>query len=116
MKLLLTQEIRKQIPALYAQEESQDPICYVKFFTPWSNWTWYATEFDGEDLFFGYVEGLDNELGYFSLSELESLRGPAGLHIERDLYFSPKLLSQITGNKPQRVEGESVFADQQSSN
>jgi len=113
---LMTQEIRKQIPALYAQENEPDPTVFVKFFTPWSNWTWYATEFDGEDIFFGYVEGLDNELGYFSLSELESLRGPAGLHIERDIYFMPMLLSHITGNKPQRVEIESEFADQQSSN
>ena len=37
---------------------------------------------EGEDkvevdfLFFGYVRGLDAELGYFSLAELESLRGP----------------------------------------
>jgi hypothetical protein len=25
---------------------------------------------DGEDTFFGYVDGLEGELGYFSLSEL----------------------------------------------
>ena len=28
---------------------------YVKFFDPWSQWTWYATEFDGKNEFFGIV-------------------------------------------------------------
>ena len=68
---------------------------YVKFFTPDSNWTWYATEFDGEDTFFGLVEGLCKEVGYFSLSELETVRGPMGLPIERDIHFKPKALEEI---------------------
>ncbi len=52
-------------------------------------------EFDGEDTFFGAVSGAEFELGYFSLSELQDLRGPFGLAVERDLYFKPTLLSQI---------------------
>ena len=47
-------------------------------------WTWYAIEFDGADLFFGYVVGHVPELGYFSLQELEAARGPLGLPFERD--------------------------------
>jgi hypothetical protein len=35
----------------------------VKYFTPDSNWTWYASEFDGEDTFFGPVAGFEVELG-----------------------------------------------------
>jgi hypothetical protein len=54
-----------------------------------------VTEFDGEDLFFGLVQGLEEELGYFSLSELESVR-VLGLPVERDLYFTPKPLSELT--------------------
>jgi len=93
---LVTDEIRKVIPKLYSQEERGDRvIAYVKFFTPWSNWTWYATEFDGEDVFFGLVVGLDTELGYFSLKELSEVTGPGGLKIERDLYFTPKPLSEL---------------------
>ena len=92
---LLTNEIRNQLPALYSQEQTLDPLVIVKFFTPWTNWTWYAIEFDGDDTFFGLVKGFEEELGYFSLSELESITGPAGLKIERDLYFSPTLLSEI---------------------
>jgi hypothetical protein len=94
---LLTQEIRKKLPALYSQDgKGGEAIAYVKFFTPDSNpWTWYATEFDGEDTFFGLVDGHEKELGYFSLKELESVRGPMGLPIERDLYFRPKTLEGI---------------------
>ncbi|MCL4488384.1 MAG: DUF2958 domain-containing protein [Chloroflexi bacterium] len=52
-------------------------------------------QFDAEDIFFGAVSGAEFEIGYFSLSELESLRGPLGLSVERDLYFKPTPLSQI---------------------
>lgn len=92
---LMTNEIRKRLPALYSAEHDPDPVVQVKFFTPWTSWTWYAIEFDGEDLFFGLVDGLETELGYFTLSELESIRGPAGLRIERDRYFRPVPLSDV---------------------
>jgi len=92
---LLNKELREIIPPLYSTEKDPDPIVRCKFFTPWSNWTWYVLEFDGEDTFFGYVVGFEAELGYFSLSELESITGPMGLKIERDLYFNPVNLSKI---------------------
>ncbi|WGV29034.1 DUF2958 domain-containing protein [Halotia branconii] len=92
---LLTAEIRAQLPALYAQEKIADPIAYVKFFNPTSDWTWYATEFDGEDTFFGLVQGFESELGYFSLSELQEYCGALGIGIERDLQFKPTPLSQL---------------------
>ena len=91
---LLTKELRAKLPPLYSTEKDKDPTAIVKFFTPDSNWTWFATEFDGEDRFFGLVDGFDKELGYFSLSELASARGPLGLPIERDRWFSPKPLSE----------------------
>jgi len=94
---LLTKAIEKQIPALYEQDGlGKDAIAYVKFFTPWSNWTWYGTEYDPKTKeFFGLVDGLDSELGYFSLTELESITGPGGLKIERDLHFSPTKLRNL---------------------
>lgn len=93
---LLTKEIRKKLPRLYSQEDKGGKaIAYVKFFTPDSSWTWWAIEFDGEDTFFGLVEGFERELGYFSLSELRSVRGNLGLPIERDLYWKPKPLEEI---------------------
>lgn len=95
---LLTQANRKALPPLYAQESLGDQsIVYVKFFTPDSNWTWYATEFDGDDIFFGMVDGMDREYGYFTLHELTKNRGPLGLAIERDMHWTPKTLAEING-------------------
>jgi len=94
--VLLTEQDKKKLPKLYSQDgKGGKAIALVKFFTPDSNWTWYATEFDGEDLFFGLVDGHVKELGYFSLKELKSVKGPLGLPIERDLYWEPKALEEI---------------------
>ena len=93
---LLTKEIRRKLPPLYAQERlGGKAVAYLKLFTPDSSWSFFATEFDGHDLFFGLVEGLEKELGYFSLSELQRIKGPMGLPIERDLHWRPKPLDQI---------------------
>ena len=93
---LLPQDIRVQLPKLYENEEyGLDAKALVKFFTPDSNWSWYASEFDGEDLLFGLVSGFEVELGYFSLSELESVKGPLGLPIERDIFFEPQTLMEL---------------------
>jgi hypothetical protein len=95
---LLTDELRSELPPLYAQEKEKDPIIYAKFFCPWNRWTWYITEGSEEDddfIFFCYVIGDFPEWGYSSLNELESVRGPGGLTIERDLHFAPKHKSEI---------------------
>ena len=77
---LLPAEIKEKLPKLYECEElGLLAIALLKLFTPDSSWTWYASEFDGEDLFFGLVDGFETELGYFSLSELKEARGPLGL-------------------------------------
>jgi hypothetical protein len=93
---LLPQEIRGHLPPLYSQDgKGDDAIVYVKYFSPDSGWRWYGLEFDGEDLFFGLVIGHEKEYGYFSLSELESVNGPLGLPIERDLAFKPTALRNL---------------------
>ncbi len=93
---LLDPESREKLPALYSGEElGLMTIALVKFFTPDSNWSWYASEFDGEDLFFGLVSGFEVELGYFLLTELQSVKGSLGLPIERDLYYEPKTLQEL---------------------
>jgi Protein of unknown function (DUF2958) len=92
---LVTKELREQLPPLYAQEHEVDPLVVCKFFTPDSSWTWYVLEFDGEDVFFGLVICFEQELGYFSLSELQAARGPLGLPVERDLHFQTTRLSVI---------------------
>ena len=109
---LLPDEVRKKLPPLYSQEElGGKAIAHVKFFTPDSNWTWYGlcgepvftesqTEIDYR--FFGLVFGHEKEFGYFLLSELEEVRGPLGLPIERDLWWKPKQLVEIA---PEMFQG-----------
>ena len=91
---LLPADVRASLPPRYGQEGAADAMVYAKFFTPESNWRWWATEFDPEEgRFFGRVDGFESELGYFLLEELETSRGPLGLPIERDLSFTPRPLS-----------------------
>jgi hypothetical protein len=102
---LLTQEIRRKLPPLYSQEaKGGKAVVHLKLFTPDSSFTWYITEGSpikdegGKEVdfhFFGLVEGHEKELGYVALSELESVRGPMGLPIERDLWWKPKTLEEI---------------------
>lgn len=100
---LLPKEIADRLPALYAQEDqSFNAIAHVKFFTPDSSFTWYITEYDGNDTFFGLVDsGHDKELGYFTLSEIQTLRGAYGLPVERDLHFKPTPIKQFMGKEYQ---------------
>jgi hypothetical protein len=93
---LLDEESRSKLPELYSGEElGLDAKAQVKFFTPDSNWSWFASEFDGDDIFYGLVIGHEIELGYWSLRELQEVRGPWGLPIERDLHFEPRTLQEL---------------------
>lgn len=108
---LLTKAIRRQLPPLYSQERlGGKAVAYLRLFSPDSAWTFWATEFDGRDLFFGLVEGHVKELGYFSLSELQRVKGPMNLPIVRDLHWQPKPLDQIAPElfAPARQERHSV--------
>lgn len=67
-----------------------DPVPVLKLFNPVGAATWLATELDEDgDTLFGLADlGFGcPELGYFSLSEIASLRLPFGLCIERDIGF-----------------------------
>jgi Protein of unknown function (DUF2958) len=92
-------DLKAQIPKLYSQEKEKDPTVWMKFFTPWTSWTWFITEGeeqDGDFLMFGYVVGHAREWGYVSMNELKSVNGPMGLKIERDIHFSPKKASEVS--------------------
>jgi hypothetical protein len=93
---LLTKEIQEQLPTLYSQEHNPDPIALVRFFDSRGDWSWYATEFDGENLFFGVVLGFEREIGYFSLAEFEQVNRDAGYErIQRDADYKPKRIREI---------------------
>ncbi len=69
-----------------------DPVPVLKLFNPCGAATWLIAEMlpDEPDFLFGLCDlGLGcPELGYVSLAELESVKGPFGLGIERDLHFA----------------------------
>jgi len=95
---LLTAEIIKKLPKLGAMDgkDPKDVPIIVKFFSPYSGWTWFATEGeqreDGDWEFFGLVRGFESELGYFCLSELDVQKAGVPL-VERDLYFGNHTLA-----------------------
>ena len=96
--LLLTQEIKGTLKPLYNSEKhpEMEAIAQVKFFSPYSQWTWYAVEFDGEDTFFGLVDGFEMEYGYFSYSGLEAVTVFGGVPaVERDCHWSPRPVKEI---------------------
>ena len=90
--------VRQGLPPLHSQEGMDDPIVHIKFFTRDADWAWYVTEGSPEDddfIFFGFVIGLEEEWGNFSLEELSEVRGPSGFPIERDEHFEPDLFSRV---------------------
>ena len=83
-----------------AQRQARDRGEYIdfppveKFFTLDAGVTWLLTKVYPADLdiAFGLCDlgvGLP-ELGDVSLAEIEAVRGPFGLHVERDMNFLPK--------------------------
>lgn len=100
---LITKQIERQLAKypLYSQDgKGYDAVAVCKFFQPNGSYTWYVTEGekqeDGDWRFFGLVENIyGKEFGYFTLKELESIRLPFGLTIERDIYFEPTKLNEL---------------------
>ena len=91
---LLTKEIIERFKKypLYSQDgKGEDSVVLVKYFNPCGAGTWLITEAeqqeDGNWLLFGYCHIFEWEWGYVLLSELQNLKLPFGLTIERDLYI-----------------------------
>lgn len=89
-----------------SQKKPRDIQVIAKFFNPCGGQTWYATEYDPKTrIFFGFVSLFgdhNDELGSFSLDELEAVECPPfGLHIERDRGFGQHTLAEImNGARP----------------
>ena len=92
---LLTVADRKALMKQSGQDylELWEKQVITKFFCPYSYWTWYAVEFNGNDTFFGYVMGHENEWGYWSYQEIQETTVTLGGYkvpgIERDCSFTP---------------------------
>ncbi|MDL2216273.1 DUF2958 domain-containing protein [Desulfovibrio sp. OttesenSCG-928-M14] len=89
-----------ELPGLYETEQTpvQAKVIHMHFFI--GGCDWFVAEFDGEDLFFGYAVlngDLHNaEWGYFSLSELQSIR-IHGIEVDCDLYWEPVAFCEMPG-------------------
>ena len=93
--LLMTKELEKKFRKypLYSQDgKGMESDVIVKYFNPCGNGTWLITEGekqdDGDWVFYGYCHLFEWEWGYVTLSELESVRLPYDLRIEREIYVT----------------------------
>lgn len=100
---LMTKELERKFNnyPLYSQEEKGfDAEVIVKYFNPCGLGTWLITEGEkqenGDWLMFGYCNVFEWEWGYITLSQLEGIRLPYGLTIERDLHTNKKCVSDYT--------------------
>ena len=94
---LLTKAILKKLPNIGDYEKNnKEHIAHVKLIGG-SCWSWFISEFNPDTkMCFGWIECLENELGFFSLTELESLKFPPfGLPVERDRLFESTPLKEL---------------------
>ena len=82
----------RQVPALYATERTsaEGKVIWLHFF--FGDCDWYVAEYDGDDLFFGFVvlhgDLMNAEWGYFALSELVDIE-VYGFEVDRDIHWVP---------------------------
>ena len=89
-----------------------DHIPVVKFFNPFGQGTWLATELDEDgDILFGLADLGYPELGSWSLSEMAAIRLPFGMGIERDLHFEGLFPISVWAEAA-RTEGSISAAEQ----
>lgn len=93
---LITKQIENRLAKypLYSQDgKGLNAVIHCKFFNPCGVGAWYVLEAkkeaNGDYTFFGIVDLYEREYGYFTLSQLQSVRNRFGLGIERDRYFKP---------------------------
>jgi len=85
---LLTADLKKKLTK--AGYTNMVPIC--KLFTPWGRATWLITGME-DGILYGYADlgmGCVEWGGIETVEGLEAIRGPFGMRIERDLYWTPK--------------------------
>jgi len=127
MQKLILKPIAKALSAADTNDGSTPDPIIVKFFTPWGGCTWFIVSGTPLDAINGEPTTVENakdwhlfgfcdlgdarcaELGYVLLSELESIRGPFGLRIERDIHFDGQSLRKVMSEGPynREVEAES---------
>jgi hypothetical protein len=113
---LMPHDIRQRLLTNGAAEDETDHLPVVKFFDPTGAATWLITEMmpDQPDMLFGLCDlGMGSpELGYVSLSELQSVMGRFGLGIERDLHFAARYPLSVYARAAQIAGGITESDDQ----
>ena len=86
--ILLTRTQRAQLLA-NGRQGDVDHVSVVKFYNPLGAGVWLATELDEDgDIMFGLADIGYPELGSWCFSELEAIKLPFGMGIERDVLFT----------------------------
>ena len=120
---LMTQKLADIIPALGANDNARDyddVLAPAKLFSPYNGCTWYITEMDPvTGQCFGLVDGFEQEIGCFDLTELAETTVFGGVPaVERDLYWEPRTLGEIKrgaqGDPPrnQETDGSETMPDE----
>ena len=93
---LLTKEITEKATKQYDEGSDMDQMVVAKFFNPIGNGTWYLMKMDkDEDYCWGIVDMFAVEMGSFSMRELQGIKLPLNMGIERDKYFEPIKASEL---------------------
>lgn len=96
--LTLDEDLRSRLPPFFAQEAELDPVVFLRFHLPGTEWAWYAIEgeAEGDDFrFYGFIAGAANSFGSFTLSQLRRQYSPDGAGVELDAMFQPGRLTSV---------------------
>ena len=103
--MLLTSTQREQLLA-NGRQSDVDPVPVVKFFNPLGGGVWLATELDSDgDILFGLADLGFPELGSWSLGEMQAVRLPFDMRIERDLHFTGDFPISVWADMARRAGG-----------
>ena len=94
----MTKELERKFPEWMSTDglPHDQIVVQAHFFSPYSNWDWYAWEYDAEcSQFFGLVFGFKVEAGYFNVQEFEEAKKGSLPLVERDLWWKPVPLNQL---------------------
>ena len=111
---LLPNDVSRHLPPIAAPgQRDYEAIARLHFLLPWSKWAWFASEYCPElELFWGAIVGPQRRIfGYFALDELNSIRGPGGHRVERDIFWTARALKDCLTASTEDVEGNTRITE-----
>ena len=86
----MTKEIQEKAEKQFDKGSDMEQMVVAKYFDAMGGWKWFLMNKKKDDSYcWGIVKGFEVEMGSFSIDELESIKLPFGLGIERDTLFEP---------------------------